>query len=78
MIKKYVFSVVVKSRKKMVFGAVNKVTNVMFVVNGFRQKIKFPGSRYGICIRVVNKPIVSWQHNLIVHPKLFNVVLTSR
>jgi hypothetical protein len=41
MSKKFVFSVVVKSRKKMAFGAANKVTNVMFVVADFYQKNKF-------------------------------------
>jgi hypothetical protein len=41
MSKKFVFSVVVKSRKKMAFGGANKVTNVMLVVAAFRQKNNF-------------------------------------
>ena len=34
--KKYVFSAVVKSRKKMAFFRANNVTNVMFAVVDFR------------------------------------------
>jgi hypothetical protein len=75
MSKKFSFSVVVNSRKKMVFGAANKVTNVMFVVVAFRQKIMFLLMLYGICIRVENKPIVSWQYNLVVRQKPFNADL---
>ena len=36
MSKKFAFSVVVKSRKKVVFFEVNNVTNVMFAVVAFR------------------------------------------
>ena len=41
MSKKFVFSVAVKSRKKMVFFEVNNVTNVMFAVVNFRQGMRF-------------------------------------
>ena len=40
MSKKFVFSVVAKSQKKMAFHAANNVTNAMFVVADFRQNIR--------------------------------------
>jgi len=41
MVKKFAFSVAVKSRRKMAFLEANSVTNAMFAVVVFRQENKF-------------------------------------
>ena len=66
MSKKFVFSVGVKSRKKMALHEANNVINVMFAVANFCQEVRFHQKKFGICIQVANKPIVSWQATFVV------------
>ena len=79
--KKFVFSVIVKSRRKTGFVLANRYTNAILADVNFWQPSALIYMSYGIytctlyevrSIQAVNKPMLNLRNNLGAQPKPFN------